>query len=450
YEVLKFNRDDLTFLGQHKGFPPKRDPDENAILYALSDGSIAWVPNTLPIEILPAEGSHLTSTEIVKIIGEAKEPIVPHPSDSWYLHSIGETGELPDIIQASPEERKSLARYLLNELMEDRRFTQLIEIDVSAFQPYISQIVEWKEDRLNLLREMDWQNFWKIMYGLPDSSVQKIAKKLGTKKKLKNSDKNYIQLLIGAGTTLALETLGELARKHSLASELCSDFLLEVLESGPAIPRVSRTSHDIIAYPDTENENQEGIFYPLRHSEYLPEKFGWTCRSSMGHILSIDLELLKVNSLMSSSLKLHHWFLSTGEECCDESICTYYAYRNIKGSHQLIQLIADLASANPKERPEQTDCEGSETEDRQTKKYKIVLESHIPDRPWKVKTLGKLGGYPDWWQSPEIPSCPDCGRMMFYIGYVKADSIRDDMIDAALYGFHCEDCGIGAQVVQIT
>jgi hypothetical protein len=39
---------------------------------------------------------------------------------------------------------------------------------------------------------------------------------------------------------------------------------------------------------------------------------------------------------------------------------------------------------------------------------------------------------------------------MFYVGQVHACSVRDDVIDAALYAFHCEDCGIGAQMVQIT
>jgi hypothetical protein len=40
--------------------------------------------------------------------------------------------------------------------------------------------------------------------------------------------------------------------------------------------------------------------------------------------------------------------------------------------------------------------------------------------------------------------------MMFYIGEVFAGSIRNDMIDAAVFGFHCEECGVGGQIVQIT
>jgi hypothetical protein len=38
--------------------------------------------------------------------------------------------------------------------------------------------------------------------------------------------------------------------------------------------------------------------------------------------------------------------------------------------------------------------------------------------------------------------------MMFYVGWVKADTLRRDLIDVALYGFHCEQCGVGVQVVQ--
>ena len=154
--------------------------------------------------------------------------------------------------------------------------------------------------------------------------------------------------------------------------------------------------------------------------------------------------------MSKSPLRCHHWFLSSGEECCEEAINTYYAYRNLEDSDKLVKLIADLSVSNSKERPQESSCEGSEECEEPEKIYRIVLEPHNPDRDWKTKNMGKLGGYPDWWQSPEIPACPECGKMMFYVGYVKANTIRNDMVDAALYGFHCEDCGIGAQIVQIT
>lgn len=450
YEILRFDRENLSLLGKLSEFPKKRDPDENASLLSLSDGSLVWAPNTLPLIVLPAPNSKYKSTDIAKILGDEIEPVIPHPADSWYIKKIGETGDISELSKTDSNERKSFARYLLNELMEDRRFSQLIETDISAFSPYIDQVAQWNEDRLKLLEEMDWQNYWKIMEGLPDASVLKIADKLKSKKKLKDSDRIYLKLLIGSGTPLSLEILAGLARTHSVAAELCGDYLLHIPESGPAVPRLCRKSLDIVAYEDERGENAEGIFYPLAHNEYLPEKFGWTCKSPMGHILSVDLSLLNTDALNKSPLRCHHWFLSSGEECCDEAINTYYAYRNLDDSDRRVKLIADLSVSNSKERPQESSCEGSEEYEEPEKEYRIVLEPHNPDRDWKTKSMGKLGGYPDWWQSPEVPSCPECGKMMFYVGYVKADAIRSDMIDAALYGFHCEDCGIGAQIVQIT
>lgn len=449
YEVLRFDRDTLSLKGKLEEMPRRRDPDDNASLYKLHDGSLVWAPNTQPLVILPAQGSEYRSTELAKIIGEEEPPRIPHPAEPWYIRKIGETGDIDKISQTIENERKSLARFLLNELLEDRRFTDLMETDIGAFSPYIDQIADWDEDRLKLFSDMDWRNFWKIMNGLSDSSVLKIAGRLRAKKKITDEDSVSIKLLIGAGTDAAFSALAELAQKSRTVRELCQDHHLIIPENGPAVRRMTPASLDIVAYP-SEKKNQNGLEFPLFHSEYLPEKFGWACRSPMGHILSLNLDLLPSGDLKQSPLRWHHFFLSSGEECCDEILCTYYAYRNTEGSDRLIELIADLAASEPKQRPEDSDCEGSKETEFPVKKYRIVLEPHNPERDRKVKRLGKLGGWPEWWQSPEILSCPECGKMMFYIGCVYADALRDDMPDAALYGFHCEDCGIGAQAVQIT
>ncbi|HNF15330.1 MAG TPA: hypothetical protein PK453_16800 [Leptospiraceae bacterium] len=449
YEILRFDRDTLSLRGKLEGMPRRRDPDDNASLYELSDGSLVWAPNTQPLLILPADGAEYRSTELAKIAGEEEPPRIPHPAESWYIREIGEKGDIDKISRTDENQRKSLARYLLNELLEDRRFTELLETDRRAFSPYIDQIADWDEDRLKLFSEMDWRNFWKIMDGLSDESVHKIADRLRAKKKITEEDSVSIMLLIGAGTDAALSVLNELAQKSRTVRELCSDHHLMITEKGPAVKRMTPESLDIVAYPSNE-KNQEGLEFPLSHSEYLPEKFGWGCRSPMGHILSMNLDLLPSGDLKQSPLRWHHFFLSSGEECCDEILCTYYAYRNTEGSDRLVELIADLAASEPKQRPEDSDCEGSEETEFPEKEYMIVLEPHSPERDRKIKRLGKLGGWPEWWQSPEILSCPECGKMMFYIGCVYADTLRNDMPDAALYGFHCEDCGIGAQAVQIT
>jgi hypothetical protein len=61
----------------------------------------------------------------------------------------------------------------------------------------------------------------------------------------------------------------------------------------------------------------------------------------------------------------------------------------------------------------------------------------------------KVGGSPDWVQSPDIPECPSCHQVMTFYG--QLDSIGDAMTIAdvgMVYVFVCFDCNETKSVLQ--
>ena len=64
-------------------------------------------------------------------------------------------------------------------------------------------------------------------------------------------------------------------------------------------------------------------------------------------------------------------------------------------------------------------------------------------------TRHKLGGTPDWQQSPQWPDCPHCAERMSFYG--QLDSIGDKycLADVGLiYVFVCFNCLLTASVLQ--
>ena len=75
----------------------------------------------------------------------------------------------------------------------------------------------------------------------------------------------------------------------------------------------------------------------------------------------------------------------------------------------------------------------------------------LPSFKWTGSDIGKrhrLGGKPEFIQSPEIPSC-SCGKDMAF--YAQIDSINDEFILAdcgLIYVFVCFDCFETKSVLQ--
>ncbi len=449
YEVWRFDPDTLAPLGRLEGLPRRRDKDEEFGLLPLADGSLAWVCLNQPLTILPAPGTAWRSTEVLRVVGDEPPPLVPAPQAAWYDPAIGEMGDAPPLAELTAGQRKSLARYLLNEQLEDDAFGKLLRLDAKAFQPYAAQVLKWNIEKLRRLHRMDFRNFRLVARGASDAAVDALAAML--RKKLPAINKDRALLLIGADTPRALEHLGELARASAELAALCADHHLEIPAAGPAIRRCSPQALDINAYEVEEGacSHTPGLAFPLPAAEFLPENRGWTCHAPVAHLLTARLDLLPGKPLAASPLKAQHWFLAGGEECCDESAVGHaLAYRALPGAEQQVELIANLSYPD---QAREGECEYEGEPGPVASAYRLALEPYRGEElEWPNERLGQLGGYPEWWQNPEVPTCPQCGRLMFYVGQVKAATIRNDVIDAALYAFHCEDCGIGAQIVQIT
>lgn len=454
YEVLRFDPQTLQPLGKLAGFPRRPDPDGTCALLPLADGSLAWVPHSEPLIILPAPGANRKSTNVVQVLNEPLAPRISPPTAEWYDPKIGESGYSTNLPKLTPEQRQSLAYYFLNETGEDHDFTALVDMAPEAFAPYLESVSGWSFDQLRMLRQLDGQNYWKIMRGASNSAFDRIAApllaRMAKQRKFSPEDKLRAMLLIGVNTPYALAQIGDMARQSSELAELCASYHLMIPASGPAIRRCASDYLDIVAHFANQNgvsSHQSGLEYPLAHAEFLPETYGWSCRSPQGHILTAALDLIPGQPLASSPLRYQHWFLPVGEKCCDERKKAYYTYQRLPDSDKLVELVANLADPQPTKRPT-TGCKGPGRPAEASKYTRYLrLEPYDPDR-WSNHKLGRLGGYPEWRQNSQIPTCPECDRMMFYVGWVKADTLRDDLIDVALYGFHCEQCGVGVQVVQ--
>jgi hypothetical protein len=450
---MRFDPQTLQPLGKLAGFPRRPDPDGTCALLPLADGSLAWVPHSEPLIILPAPGANRKSSNVVQVLNEPLTPRLPLPTAGWYDPKIGETGDTTNFSRLTPEQRQSLAYYFLNETGEDHDFTALVDMAPEAFAPYLELVSGWSFDQLRMLRQLDGKNYWKIMRYASNTAFDRIAApflaRMAKQRKFSPEDKLRAMMLIGVNSPYALAQLGDLARQSPELAELCTGYHLSVPASGPAIRRCALDYLDIIAHFAKQGgpSNQSGLEYPLSHAEFLPEIYGWSCRSPQGHILTVALDLIPGQPLVTSPLRYQHWFLPIGEKCCDERKKAYYTYQRLAGSDKLVELVADLASSQPTNRPT-TGCKGPgrPVEVSKYPRY-LSLEPYDPDR-WSDHKLGRLGGYPEWRQSSQIPTCPECDQMMFYVGWVKADTLRDDLIDVALYGFHCEQCGLGVQVVQ--
>lgn len=459
FEVWRFDPQTLQPLGRLEGMPRRRDPQEWAALLPMSDGSLAWVPDEQPITVLPSPECQLKASTLVRVVGQEPPPRVPVPDADWYDPAVGAEGDLAKLTLSTPGQRKSLARFFLNDLMEDDRFEDLLKFDPEAFKPYADGVLGWKLDWLSLLRKMDRRWYFLVARGASDEAVDALTAKIV--KKLPKISEEQVMLLIGAGTPRALEHLAELARKSAKVDNLCIEFFLAIPESGPAVMRFVPQFMEVVGYKvnrkrrngDGEDsrptETQPGLAYPLDHADFLPEKTGWGCKQPLAHLLTLSLDLLPGKPLASSPLPVQHWFITTCEDC-DESICVSYESKVITPGQPQVALFGNAAQPGKPRPPADDHCEGGELEPPEDQ-YILRLEPYNPDRDaWRSPVLAHIGGYPEWWQQPEIPGCPKCQSQMFYVGQVTADALRNDVADAALYGFHCEYCGTIVQIVQIT
>jgi hypothetical protein len=60
-----------------------------------------------------------------------------------------------------------------------------------------------------------------------------------------------------------------------------------------------------------------------------------------------------------------------------------------------------------------------------------------------IHGFSQIGGHPSWIHFPDYLPCPDCGKLMTFIGQLGIPDIGSPG-DGILYTFLCSEYGIGA------
>jgi hypothetical protein len=394
YVVVRLDPETLAPRGMLEEIGMRNEMASQQALLALGDGSLAWIPRVAPIRILPAPGTGWRASSVIEIAGQARVSSLP---------------------PARPKQKKREleARELLEELSDRTEIDRLFSFDLGAFQPWADGILAWDDDRLSRLQTLDRHTWWQLARGASDGAVDRFAER---------ARGDQLMLLIGVDTDRSRAKLGELARKDAEVRELCRENLLAIPKKGPALRRFSPVRREIVP----ARTAARGL---SSSAKVLSE--GWSYRMPPYTLLSVSLDLVP----LKSPLKSQHFLLSGCEDCREWQLSYTLEGRGKK---------VDLIAADGGKRRSKDRCGGPRRWTVKIGKFKLEK----PREKYR-KRAGVIGGWPNWWQSPEPPDCARCGELMFFVGEVYASNIAE-VRDNALYGFHCEKCGVTTNIVQFT
>lgn len=416
-----------AFLGFHDGFGAVRDPDGQASLLALADGSVAWAPRTVPIRILPAPDSPRTSTADVVVIGRELPSLFPEPDAPWYLPAIGRTGAVPRVtLLENAGARHSLARYLLDQRVESREIEDVLRIDPASFQPFADRVLALDDPSLRAWHEADRDEAVYAAFGASDAAVDALAAALPRAGALGELDRVRVRMLAGVLTPHALQVAADLGRASPAVADVLGDELLQVPEEGPAILRFSPERLEVVRFRRYDTgDPTPGLTSGRPAAEWCDPARGRQCDLPLTEVLTLPADRVP------GPLRRAFTFFASGCEECDEVTTDQYTFR-FAGAGITLEGIEESA------------CEGSGNPSDGGPPVALVPYARKGDgRP-----CGHVGGRPRWWQYPEVPVCSDCSRLMFFVGQVSG--LRDDLADVGLWGFVCEDCDRGTIVTQMT
>jgi hypothetical protein len=449
FEVLRLDAQTLAARGPLEGMPRHREGGFSTYhgLLVLPDGSVALVPGDGPVVLLPAsDPPAIPMTSLVVHAGVERAPVLPHPSEAWYDRAIGSDGALAlgALDTATSGERRSLARFLLDVLPGgDNRFGALASYDPDCFAPYRELLAAWDDDRLQRLEHMDGHRWFEIVRGASDELAARLAERIAGTGGWER--KRLMHLLLGIGTSRALIFAGDLARAHPDLREVARDCCIAVPESGPAVRRFNEDVRVVIAKPrrGARAARPPAVVSALAApKKALSRARGRSCRLPPLDVLTVDLDALGWAELSGSPLRMQRFFLSACE--CDEWQQRYVCAPATGGRVSIVGALDE----DEDEDAEDDLCPGEPVEVPAPPRFSIE-----PPRPsaWESsRVVGELGGRPYWLQPSEVPDCPRCGTLMFYVGMTHPSHWLDIVPDSRLFGFHCERCGLSAQVEQCT
>ena len=78
----------------------------------------------------------------------------------------------------------------------------------------------------------------------------------------------------------------------------------------------------------------------------------------------------------------------------------------------------------------------------------LVTRSPWHAASWYLPTsFSQVGGHPTWIQDANYPPCPQCGRLMRFVGQVSHEDL-DEYGEGICYAFLCAGCGVTATTYQ--
>lgn len=433
--VVRLDAGTLRPLGDH-AIGRLRDPGDQAALLRLADGSLAWVPRSLPLRIASSEGAGLRTSEHAQIVGDEPAVLVPEPTDAWYEPTIGREGALAlaDVAGADDGQRRSLARFLLEQRAPDPRWRELLLRDPTAFSHHADHIVRFGDADLLRLRDAEprlspW-TAWHASDDAVDALVAAIGAGIPSQGRLPPVVEHRVRLLAHVHTPHALEAAGRLARDEPRARIVLADELVEAPSQGPARVRYVVEARDLFAVAEGKaSPDTPAAVDGLRSGERFVR--GPTCALPL-------VEVLRVAPPLLTGAPGWTFFVSRCE-ACDESLTSRYELSWDDGQPRLV-VPAGHGDGDG-------ECEGhADVADEPIR----VWMGHYQQPSGRARHAGRLGGRPPWLQFPEPASCTGCTRMMLYVGHVRAAAIRSDVPDVTLYGFWCEGCERATQVMQMT
>ncbi|MCB9780257.1 MAG: hypothetical protein H6742_16940 [Alphaproteobacteria bacterium] len=443
-EVHRFDASTLAWRGRMDELPARRLADSRQALLVLDDAGIAWLPPAAPIVVLPGTDATRRSTAAVVVVGDPLPDRVPHLDGDGYDRAVGDGGPIGPLADATNAERVGLARSLLQELVPDPRFSELLDGWPDSFRPFADAVLAWDDATVALLAEMRHDGWSRVVEGASDAAVDDCVARLREglavpevdqwgRPCLSDATSRRLALLMDVLSPLALQAIADLAEEAPGVGQAATEACLELPAEGPAVPRFVPRALQIIGREDGDGSTPPGMraCAPLAGLDR-----GVECGKPPVPLLDIPVALLPGDPLAGSKVPVQHVFWANCE-ACDEPIRDEEVWRVAGAGVQLTG------------RTEAPDCEG-DGEEPGEQTWTLTLEPPRKDRDWKDKLLGQLGGRPPWWQSPAPAVCPDCGRLCFFVAFVHASAVREDMHDVGLYAFQCEDCGVGVTVSQMT
>ena len=456
FEILRLDAQTLDVRGPLEGMPRHREGGYSTYqgLLVLPDGSVALVPGDGPVVLLPAsDPPPIPMTSLVVHAGVERTPVVPHPSEEWYDRALGSDGTLTlqALDGATAGERPSLARFLLEMLPGgDNRFGALASYDPNCFAPYREQVLAWDDDRLQLLEHMDGHRWFEIVRGSSDAAATRLAERIAGAGRRERE--RLMNLLLGVGSDHALTLAGDLARADSELRDVARGCCIGIPETGPAVRRFHQEVGVVVRAGRAKKRSRAETPRPAvvtalaARAKALSSPRGRSCRLPPLDVLTVDLEALGWPELSASPLRVQRFFLSVCEDC-DEWQQRYVCAPAAGGRVSIIGAL-DQEAEDDEAGGEDEVCPGAPVKAPTAPRFSI--EPPTLGEWDSSRMVGELGGRPYWLQSPEVPYCPRCGTVMFYVGMTHPSHWLDIAPDSRLFGFHCERCGLSAQVEQCT